>query len=241
MTQNPFLGVWRRKFIQFGNEPVETDQQVLWIQGQTWFADVRRSLVAEVLTLAQYQQMDWRSRFDADLLGFAGEFTWQPEDEMQGICTWFHKLAITPRSRPDTSRYHWLSEDEFLEQGTCEDETDQIYTFTEHWQRIDRGPVQCWQLNQPNLQGQALVASSWAVIITCQRSSPATLPHVVDTFPAFWATAWHLRANRWCAQFRSTTVPKAQDPTTPQNLMGEYGDRQAQPDPDTVMKTWVKS
>lgn len=93
---NPFAGVWVRHFIQFPQGSRETTQSVLWIQAQSAFADVRSAPFKGMLTPDRYQTMPWRQRFDTDLLGFVGSFTWQPSNESQGTCTWHHRLAITP-------------------------------------------------------------------------------------------------------------------------------------------------
>ena len=41
--ENPFMGVWRRDYICFDDGPKETQQQVLWIQAERYFGDVRSS------------------------------------------------------------------------------------------------------------------------------------------------------------------------------------------------------
>ncbi|PSR12739.1 hypothetical protein C8255_26205 [filamentous cyanobacterium CCP3] len=150
--------------------------------------------------------MDWRSRFDADLLGFAGTFSWTEEPP---TCTWHHHFALTPRQRPDTSRYQWLDADNFLEQGTCEDDEGQAHPFVEHWQRLHPGPVQVRYLDQGHCQGQALVSGAWAVVVhhwgarnLLSEGMPSADPlQDCDDFAAFSATAWHCQQGTWQPQF----------------------------------------
>jgi hypothetical protein len=199
MPPNPFLGVWQRRSIQFDQGPVDTSQSVLWIQAETHFADVRSAPFAGRLTPERYRAMDWRSRFDADLLGFCGTFTWA---EQPPTCTWHHRLALTPRQRPDTSRYQWLDADNFLEQGTCEDDEGQGHGFIEHWHRCHPGPVQGWRLDRAEDQGQALMAGGWAVLVHQWRDPPTADPlGDGEIFSAFSATAWEQRQGTWRSLF----------------------------------------
>ncbi|MBD2112798.1 MULTISPECIES: hypothetical protein [Cyanophyceae] len=222
MPSNPFLGVWQRRSIQFDQGPIETSQSVLWIQAETYFADVRSAPFAGRLTPERYRAMDWRSRFDADLLGFAGTFSWT---ESPPICTWHHRLALTPRQWPDTSNYHWLGPDDFLEHGTCEDDEGGLHPFVEHWYRLHPGPVQVWRLERSDQQGQALRVGNWAVLVHQWRSrsvSSGELQSVstresqsvssgesptadssleAENFRAFSATAWEYRQGTWQALF----------------------------------------
>ncbi|MBW4459354.1 MAG: hypothetical protein KME47_03820 [Nodosilinea sp. WJT8-NPBG4] len=213
MPLNPFLGVWQRRSIQFDQGPIETSQSVLWIQAETYFADVRSTPFAGRLTSERYRAMDWRSRFDADLLGFAGTFSWS---EVPPTCTWHHRLALTPRHWPDTSNYQWLGPDDFLEQGTCEDDEGGLHPFVEHWYRIHPGPVQMWRLDRAAHQGQALRVGNWAVLVhqwrsqsvssgelqsvSSQESSTAD-PWEAESWRAFSATAWEYREGTWQALF----------------------------------------
>lgn len=217
MPPNPFLGVWQRRSIQFDQGPIETEQSVLWIQAETYFADVRSAPFAGRLTPERYRAMDWRSRFDADLLGFAGTFAWTKEPP---TCTWHHRFALTPRRHPDTSRYDWLDADNFLEQGTCEDDNGQAHPFVEHWQRIHSGPVRVWHLDEDQRQGQALVAGAWALVVhhwgtrslSSEGLTQADSLQKRETFAAFSATAWHYWEGTWQPQFGTEaslgTVPQ---------------------------------
>ncbi|WP_035987877.1 hypothetical protein [Leptolyngbya sp. KIOST-1] len=203
MPPNPFLGVWQRRSIQFDQGPVETSQSVLWIQAETDFADVRSAPFAGRLTPERYRSMDWRSRFDADLLGFAGTFSWTEDPP---TCTWHHRFALTPRQWPDTSRYQWLDADNFVEQGTCEDDGGKAHPFVEHWCRIHPGPVRGRHLNQEQRQGQALVAGDWAVVVhhwgaRSEKSFQGDPLQDGETFSAFSATAWQCRQGTWQPQF----------------------------------------
>lgn len=205
MPLNPFIGVWQRQSIQFDPEPPETHQPVLWIQAETHFADVRRAPFAGRLTPDRYRCMDWRQRFDADLLAFAGTFTWTPTDTHQGTCTWHHDLAITPRYRPDRSRYQWISADDFLEQGTCQDDNGKLHPFTEHWQRVHPGPVQIWDLAAEHGRGKILMAGAWAIVL--QDGPPLQthpLPHA-DTLGQFAAAAWQQVDDTWQLLFSTAT------------------------------------
>jgi hypothetical protein len=199
MPPNPFLGVWQRHSIQFDQGPIDTSQSVLWMQAETHFADVRSAPFAGRLTPERYRAMDWRSRFAADLLGFAGTFSWS---EQPPTCTWHHRLALTPRQRPDTSRYQWLDADNFLEQGTCDDDEGNDHGFVEHWHRRHPGPVQVWRLDRSEHQGQALRAGGWAVLVH-QWRDPPTADLLADGafFGAFSATAWQHREGTWRALF----------------------------------------
>jgi hypothetical protein len=198
MPLNPFLGVWQRRSIQFDQGPIETGQSVLWIQAETFFADVRSAPFAGRLTPERYRAMDWRSRFDADLMGFAGTFSWS---EAPPTCTWHHRLALTPHQWPDTSNYHWLGPDDFLEQGTCEDDEGGLHPFVEHWYRLHPGPVQVWRLNRAAHQGQALRVGNWAVLVHQWRSPTADPLQEAESFRAFSATAWQYQDAVWHALF----------------------------------------
>ncbi|MBD1875644.1 hypothetical protein H6F75_19360 [Nodosilinea sp. FACHB-131] len=228
MPLNPFLGVWQRRSIQFDQGPIETSQSVLWIQAETYFADVRSAPFAGRLTPERYRAMDWRSRFDADLLGFAGTFSWS---EAPPTCTWHHRLALTPRQWPDTSNYQWLGADEFLEQGTCEDDEGGLHPFVEHWHRLHPGPVQVWRLDQAEQQGQALRVGNWAVLVHQWRSrsvssgeSPQADPlQEIDIFRAFSATAWEYRDATWRALFGTETSLGTPPRWTPLDLDDPLG------------------
>ena len=219
MPPNPFVGVWQRRSIQFDQGPVETSQSVLWIQAETYFADVRSAPFAGRLTPERYRGMDWRSRFDADLLGFAGTFTWTEDPP---TCTWHHRFALTPRHWPDTSRYEWLDTDNFLERGTCEDDGGQPHPFVEHWHRIYPGPVRVRNLDEGQLQGQALVAGPWAVVVhhwgrRCPSSQADPLLDE-ETFAAFSATAWHCRQGIWEPRFGTEASLGSPPQWTPMDL-----------------------
>ncbi|MGB3309017.1 MAG: hypothetical protein WBG32_18020 [Nodosilinea sp.] len=224
MPPNPFLGVWQRRSIQFDQGPIETTQSVLWIQAETHFADVRSAPFKGQLTPERYRAMDWRSRFDADLLGFAGTFAWA---EQPLTCTWHHRFALTPRQRPDTSCYEWLDADTFLELGTCEDDGGKSHPFVEQWHRIHPGPVQVWQLDRGQLQGQALAAGAWAVVVHhwgARSLSGAGLPSASplqagETFAAFSATAWHCQQGTWQPQFGTEASLGSPPRWTPANLV----------------------
>lgn len=198
MPPNPFLGAWQRRSIQFDQGPIETNQSVLWIQAETHFADVRSAPFAGRLTPERYRAMDWRSRFDTDLLGFAGTFTWGADPP---TCTWHQHLTITPRQWADTSAYQWLGPDDFLEQGTCEDDAGNPHPFIEHWCRIHPGPVAVWHLDQGTLQGQAVVAGDWAVLVHQWREPGTPALQAGETFSAFSATAWRHQQGTWQPQF----------------------------------------
>ncbi len=228
MAANPFLGAWQRRSIQFDAGPVETAQRVLWIQGQTHFGDVRSLPFAGQLTPARYRAMTWRQRFDAGLLGFAGNFTWIAESPKDGICTWQHTLALTPRLWPDSSRYHWLSDHEFLEQGSCLDDQGQSHRFEEHWQRIHSGPVQGWKLDQPDYRGQALVAGDWAVLIVTAPHAPQ-MTQPADSFAPFSATVWQRVNGTWRSQFGTADALAWDCPWTPEHLSAGGCDRPWQP------------
>ncbi|PZU99041.1 MAG: hypothetical protein DCF32_19125 [Leptolyngbya sp.] len=244
MPPNPFLGVWQRRSIQFDQGPIETSQSVLWIQAETYFADVRSAPFAGRLTPERYRAIDWRSRFDADLLGFAGTFSWS---EAPPICTWHYRLALTPRQWPDTSNYHWLGSDDFLEQGTCEDDEAGLHTFVEHWYRLHPGPVQVWRLDRAEQQGQALRVGNWAVLVHQWRSrsvssgdlrsfadgesqgvSRGELPTAdqlqsAESFRAFSATAWEYRQGTWQALFGTEASLGTPSQWTPLDLDDPLG------------------
>ncbi len=201
MPLNPFLGVWQRRSIQFDQGPTDTRQSVLWIQAETYFADVRQSPFTGQLTPERYAALDWRSRFDADLLGFAGTFSWQADDATHGTCTWHQTLSITSRLWADTSRHEWLDADNFLERGTWDDDDGNPHPFVEHWCRIHPGPVAVWHLDQGKLQGQAVAAGDWAVLVHQWREPSANPLQNGETFSAFSATAWRRQQGTWQPQF----------------------------------------
>ncbi|MGG6240221.1 hypothetical protein ACQ4N7_16480, partial [Nodosilinea sp. AN01ver1] len=202
MPSNPFLGVWQRRSIQFDEGPVETSQSVLWMQAETHFADVRSAPFAGRLTPERYRAMDWRSRFGADLLGFAGIFSWTGDPP---TCTWHHHFALTPRQWPDTSRYQWLDADNFLERGTCEDDAGSLRSFVEHWHRIHPGPVQVWRLERAEQRGQALRVGNWAVLVhqwgDSSRADSSARELKGESWIGFSATAWGHRQGNWQALF----------------------------------------
>lgn len=220
MPLNPFLGVWQRRSIQFGQGPIETSQSVLWIQAETYFADVRSAPFAGRLTPERYRGMDWRSRFDADLLGFAGTFSWS---EAPPTCTWHHRLALTPRQWPDTSNYQWLGPDEFLEQGTCEDAEGGLHSFVEHWHRLHPGLAQVWRLDRGAHQGQALMVGNWAVLVDQWRDPLTAAPFDGETFRDFSATAWENREGTWQALFGTEANLGIPPQWTPEDLDDPLG------------------
>jgi hypothetical protein len=214
---NPFTGVWQRHYIQFDQGPKQTAQSVMWIQGQSAFADVRSGSLPDPLTRASYRTMTWRQRFDIDLLGFAGHFTWEPTDAVTGVCTWHHTLAITPRSRPDTSRYQWLNAHEFLELGTCQDDQGHSHTFVEHWNRVETGPITLWHMNLDTAQGLALTSPTWAVIVSEQgQSRPSSEELLVSQ--GFSGNVWHKKAGIWQLQWGSHRYLDTSPPFTPDDL-----------------------
>ncbi|MFQ4135938.1 hypothetical protein PGN35_006415 [Nodosilinea sp. PGN35] len=219
MPPNPFLGVWQRRSIQFDQGPIETTQSVLWIQAETYFADVRSAPFAGRLTPERYRGMDWRSRFDADLLGFAGTFTWAEDPP---TCTWHHRFALTPRQWSDTSRYEWLDADNFLEQGTCEDDAGRLHPFVEHWHRLHPGPVQVWRLNRAEQQGLALRVGNWAVLVH-QWGEPIADSSEGDAWRAFSATAWEYREGNWEVLFGTETSLGTPPQWTPLDLDDPLG------------------
>ncbi len=199
------MGVWQRRWIQFEGSEKESTQRVWWIQAESTFADVRSAPFGGPLTAEQYQTMTWRQRFDVDLLGFAGHFTWSASSGTQGICTWHHAIAITPRSRPDSSTFQWISPHDFLEQGICEDEQGHHRGFLEHWHRIYDGTVTVYHLRQSPYQGQALVGDSWAVMVYKQPETPLPCgkPHSIGE--NFSASAWQKGSGNWQLEFGSHT------------------------------------
>ncbi|MGB3138528.1 MAG: hypothetical protein WBB18_17095 [Nodosilinea sp.] len=225
MPPNPFLGVWQRRSIQFDQGPVETSQSVLWIQAETHFADVRQVPFEGRLTAERYRTMNWRSRFDTDLLGFAGTFTWLADPP---TCTWSQHLTLTPRQWADTSAYQWLGPEDFLEQGTCEDDAGNLHPFVEHWQRVHPGPVEVWHLGEG--QGQALRAGPWAVLVSQGKPRSVTneaLPTAGllkddAALAAFSATAWQHQNNAWQPLFGTETCLGTAPPWTPEDLSLDY-------------------
>jgi hypothetical protein len=161
--------------------------------------------------------MTWRQKFDTDLLGFAGHFTWQPSDESNGTCTWHHRLAITPRLRPDTSCYRWLGPDDFLEHGTCKDDQGQTHAFVEHWHRVHADPIHVWMLNRDGTRGQALIADPWAIVIYDLRKDPLT-PSDPVSFEGFCAHAWQRVSGTWQIEFGSHAYLGADPMWTPETL-----------------------
>jgi hypothetical protein len=222
---NPFKGVWQRQCIQFDQGPVETRQSVLWIQSQSAFADVRSAPWNGSLTAEGYRTLTWRQKFDVDLLGFAGQFTWSPTDATCGTCTWHHDLAITPRSRPDTSDYRWLGPDTFLEQGTCEDDQGYHHSFIERWYRIDTGPIEVWRMDQANSRGMALMTAAWAVIVSDQRQD-LPLSGKSLSFKGFAASAWQKVGSTWQCQFGSPTDLSTPPPWTPETLNQSFSPKE---------------
>ncbi|WP_017298952.1 hypothetical protein [Nodosilinea nodulosa] len=218
MPPNPFLGLWQRRSIQFDRSAADTSQAVLWIQAETHFADVRQVPFGGPLTPDRYREMDWRSRFDADLLGFAGTFSWAADDATCGTCTWRHALALTPRLWPDTSRYEWLDADTFLERGTCADDDGTDHPFVEHWCRIHPGPVAVWSIAQGDLRGQALTAGDWAVVVHQWRPASASPIRDRETLAAFSATAWRHKRGTWQPQFGTETCLGSPPRWTPQDF-----------------------
>jgi hypothetical protein len=217
-SPNPFTGVWHRRFIQFDRGAPETNQQVLWIQAESSFADIRSISFNGPLTAERYQAMAWRQRFDTDLLGFTGHFTWVPLDSSHGTCTWHHAIAITPRYRPDTSTYEWIGDNQFLEQGICADDQGQPRSFIEHWYRVKPGPVRVWHWNRDSYHGRAFVAGNWAAIIYKQPEQPSVPSSENPCFRGFSASAWQKISNHWRLKFGSHTYLEEHPRWSPQDL-----------------------
>ncbi|MFP4337972.1 MAG: hypothetical protein ACLFQP_08585 [Halothece sp.] len=203
MNINPFQGVWERQWIQFDLGEKETHQKALWIQGNTYFADVRSATFAGKLTPERYLNMKARSRFDVDLMGFAGTFTYNKKSPFKGTCTWHHQLAITPRLQTDSSNYEWLDENNLIETGTCEDDNGGVHHFTEYWSRIFRGVVEVWQRNELGYHGQVMVTESWLILVHEWRSLDTNPLADPEELSAFSASAWQKINGIWTQQWGS--------------------------------------
>ena len=201
MNSNPFQGVWERQWIQFDQGEKETHQKAVWIQGQTYFADVRSAPFSGKLTPQRYQNMNWRSRFDTDLMGFAGTFTYNKKSPNKGTCTWHHQLAITPRTQTDRSDYEWLDENTLLEQGSCKDDQGRSHHFTEYWHRTQTGVVEVWQRDELGYSGQVMAANCWLSLVHEWRSLDTNIFANSEELSAFSASVWQKINGFWMQQW----------------------------------------
>ncbi len=188
--ENPFVGVWQRQYIQIDNGPEETQQQVLWIQAERQFADVRSWPYAEPLTAETYIDLNERLQFDAALLGFAGHFSWEMLGLRHGRCSWQHRITLLPGSFDDASEFSWPAVDTLLEAGSYTDAVGILHTFEERWQRIERSSVQVQQNSEHSMIVQC---GDWANVICDRRTA-------LSNWHEYEATCWQRVNGCWQLQ-----------------------------------------
>lgn len=90
-------GAWRRRSIRLGSEPEREDYDVVWIQGERGFADLRLP----------------KNPAERPIRCFAGRATWDGSH-----LTWHHELDIDPvrRNAPDVGAIEY-SHDVLIERG----------------------------------------------------------------------------------------------------------------------------
>ena len=196
---NPFIGVWQRQYLQIDDGPQETQQQVLWIQAERQFADVRSWPYPQPLTAKTYADLNERQQFDAALLGFAGHFSWEMLGPGHGRCCWQHRITLLPGSFDDVSEFTWLAADTLLEVGRYTDAAGNLHTFEERWQRIERSPVQVQQNSDRSL---VLQCGDWANVICDRRTQPSH-------WSEYEATCWQRKHDKWKLQFGTGDSLKA--------------------------------
>jgi hypothetical protein len=122
----PFIGLWRREALILPDGSEDRTTQVFWLQGQSWFVDIR--LPAD--RPAGIGRQGFADYTDAELIelgrmqGFAGIF------EVEGaLCRWHRHLDFQPPGgMPDEGNCTWLGPDRLLETGIHAD-------YQEIWQR----------------------------------------------------------------------------------------------------------
>jgi len=206
-SENPFLGVWQRQYIRVDHGSKETQQQVLWIQAQQQFVDVRSWPHRKPLTAQTYANLGHRQQFDASLLGFAGHFAWERIDEQQYRCRWHHQITRLPGSFDDASHCIWLTPDTVIETGSYTDTEGTEHPFEERWQRLTADPIKAWQVS-PHSMG--LQCGEWANLVCDQRTAP-------DDWYNYGATCWQWIKGTWQQRFGTPTniteSPPAPKPT----------------------------
>jgi hypothetical protein len=220
---NPFTGVWSRSYIRFDEGPLETHQQVIWIQAARSFGDVRSVTLSGRLTPDRYRQLDWRQQFDVSLLGFAGDFSWEPLANQRTRCTWHHTLSLLPGGFADSSDCTWLTPNCFVERGCYEDNAGWQHTFEERWQRLSPGPVRVWQLHSTQEQGLCLIADQWTLLLHDWRLSQTSDADPLTTLSAFSATCWQQRDQTWVLCFGTTPLLHSPSPWTPDRILSPEG------------------
>ena len=106
-------GLWRREVITAPGFRDETTQ-VVWLQTQSWYADLRvaadRPVIPGAQSFAAYGDEDLKAM--AKVQGFAGQLT-----VADGICYWRRDVDYQPPTdSPDEGRYS-LSDDVLVEDG----------------------------------------------------------------------------------------------------------------------------
>lgn len=155
------VGVWKRLSIEENNQK-DTTTQVIWIQTNSCFGDIRIPADRPILD-PTIESVDDLSQAQAIALshqsGFAGITRLQSGTDGD-ICQWHRALDYQPfNGQFDIGKVHW--------QGDILIETGIDGTYTEEWQKIATGPTAALTLLQGSvLQGSVVspVRQAWLVI-----------------------------------------------------------------------------
>lgn len=130
-------GLWRRELITTPDGGRDDTTTVLWLQTQSWYADIRvpadRPVRPDATCFADYSDAELIAL--AEVQGFAGELAVR-----DGVCFWRRDLDYQPPApTPDEGAYS-LDGDVMIEDG--------VHTpYQEIWRRdpASRGELQAWR------------------------------------------------------------------------------------------------
>ena len=103
----------------------EEPEDVVWVQGPTWFVDVR---------IARDGTGGW---------AFGGRTSWDPPE----LC-WHHVIDLQPFPAPEDRARISLTGDEMIEYGQWGAGGNAVQ-YRERWQRVDGGTGTPWCLRRP--------------------------------------------------------------------------------------------
>lgn len=157
-------GLWRREVITAPGFRDETTQ-VVWLQTQSWYADLRvaadRPFRPGADSFAAYDDDELKAM--AGVQGFAGQLT-----VADGVCFWRRDLDFQPpSSSPDEGRYS-LSGEVLVEDGIHAD-------YQEIWRRAPQSvePAAAFRLETSGARSGILVVAGRFMIEFVSREGPA--------------------------------------------------------------------
>jgi hypothetical protein len=149
----PLTGAWRRAGLIVDGVRVKDRCDVLWLQSQDWYADLRIPLPGAAGAAGP------ESVF-ARAWAFAGTASWDPP-----LMTWEHHLDSEPEPRADSNRLEL--------DGTVAIERGEIWwdgravPFCEEWQRIS--PLKVEMSVELDDNRAAIAVGPWRIVIHDQR------------------------------------------------------------------------